>query len=415
MNRMNPALSKIDDMANYMRPQVLTVRDRLGQPRHAIQIIIGPRQVGKTTLIHQVMASTDLPGEYHAADAIDRPGSEWIEHIWGLARRTAGGGDTDRPLLLVIDEIQKVPNWAEMIKRLWDEDTAAGIPIQVVLLGSSPLLLGKGLTESLTGRFELTRLMHWSFPEMAGAFGWDLDTYIYHGGYPGSAPLLSDADRWSAYIRDALVEPTLVRDIYDLRNIRKPVLIRRLYDLTVEYAGQILSYNKMLGQLDDAGNTTTLAEYIELLDKIGILAGLEQYHPTGMRRKRSSPKLIMYNTALITAGRPRSFEETRRDLVNWGRLVEAAVGSHLINSIAGTNHRLYYWRERDLEVDFVLAGPGSLQAIEVKAGRRTRTRSGLAAFRRRFPGARSMIIGGDGLPLAEFFKTPLADLAYLST
>ncbi len=387
-----------------------TLVERLREPRRLIQIVYGPRQVGKTTMIRQVLSEAGLPGDYHLATAEGDHGAAWLQNIWDMAR-TESTREGEAPRILVIDEIQKIPNWAETIKRLWDQDTVAERRLQVVLLGSSPLLMRRGLTESLAGRFELIRLMHWTWPEMREAFGWDLDRFIFFGGYPGSAEFVDEPERWSSYILDALVEPTLARDIHDLRDIRKPALVRRLYDLSVEYAGQILSYNKMLGQLDDAGNTTTLAEYLTVLGQVGFLTGLEKYDPAAVRRKRSSPKLTVYNMALMTAARPIDFRAARADTRRWGRLVEAAVGAHLINAVAGTRIELGYWRQRNLEVDYVLSGPGGLLAIEVKSGTRSRETRGLRTFQNRYPGARTLVVGGEGMDLRHFFSKTIDELA----
>lgn len=400
---------------SFKRHHFSTILARLREPRRNIQIVFGPRQVGKTTLVRQVSAEFPSDCDYFAADALAAPEPAWIEQVWGVARRAlADRRQGTGRRVLVIDEVQKIPRWADMVKLLWDQDTAAGRDLHVVLLGSSPLLIRQGLGESLAGRFELIRMMHWSWPEMQQAFGWDLETFVCHGGYPGAAPLLSGPGdtvaRWAAYIRDSLVEPALTRDIADLQRIRKPALLRRLFELGTAHAGQILSYNKMLGQLDEAGNTTTLAEYLTLLEQIGMMAGLEKYDPSLLRRKRSSPKLAVFNTALMTALRPEELPDLRRDPVRWGRLVEAAVGAHLLNEAATAQAGLHYWRDRDLEVDYVVSSGSRLLAIEVKSGIRLRTQNGMQAFRRNHPEAKRLIVGAEGMPLDVFFRSTVGDL-----
>ena len=398
-------------MTTFQRAPFKVLKNRLEQPRLKIQMVTGPRQVGKTTLVHQVLASQNLPFDFHLADAMDHMNHSWIDHIWTLSRKNWDLQDPDQTRILVIDEIQKVPNWAEMVKRLWDQDTASGRKIQVVLLGSSPLLLQKGMTESLMGRFERIGLTHWSWAEMKEAFGWDLDTFIYFGGYPGAAPFIQDEARWAEYVLESLVEPTLSRDVYDLKTIQKPGLMRKLFDFGVDYSSQVISYTKMLGQLHDAGNTVTIAEYLTLLDQVSFLCGLEKYDPAGTRRRRSSPKLNVYNTALMNAPRVQGFNGTRRDQVLWGRIVEAAVGAHLLNGISASRVKLYYWRERDLEVDFVLESSALVLGIEVKSGTRNRSRTGMAAFTKRFPGAETRLIGGGGMELEELFSMSVREIA----
>lgn len=397
-------------MHTFKRAQYSTLKKRLEQPRMRIQILTGPRQIGKTTLIHQVLESLNRPFDFHSADAMDHSNHSWIEHIWTLARKDWDQQQETQTRILIIDEIQKVPNWAEMVKRLWDQDTADGRQIQIVLLGSSPLLLQKGMTESLMGRFERIQLTHWTWPEMNAAFGWDLDTFIFYGGYPGAAPFLPDEERWAEYVIESLVEPTLSRDVYDIKTIQKPALMRKLFDFGVDYSSQIISYTKMLGQLHDAGNTVTIAEYLTLLEKVSFLCGLEKYDPAGTRKRRSSPKLNVFNMALMNAPRIQGFDFSRRDQATWGRIVEAAVGAHLLNGISGSPLKLYYWRERDLEVDFVLESSAGILGIEVKSGTRIRTRTGMKAFSKRFPGAKTLMIGGGGLELSDFFSQPVKAL-----
>ncbi len=375
---------------------------RLRQPRRFIQVLAGPRQVGKTTLARQALATATLPGTLVSADEPTLRGRTWLEAQWGAARATAAGR---RGAMIVLDEVQKIPAWSEVVKRLWDEDTASGLKLHVVILGSSPLLLQAGLTESLAGRFEILRLPHWSFSEMRDAFGWTLDRYVYFGGYPGSAPLIRDRERWARYIVDSLIETSVSRDILLLTRVDKPALLRRLFRLSCDYSGQILSYTKMLGQLQDAGNTTTLAHYLDLLAGAGMVAGLQKFSGSQVRQRGSSPKLLALNTALITASIAESPSQARSAPDLWGRLVETAVGAHLINTAAGTGCEVTYWREGSIEVDFVLRSGKELVAIEVTSGRR-KDRRGLTAFKTHYPKARPLIVGADGIPLVEFLAHP---------
>lgn len=380
---------------------------RLKERRRFVQVLAGPRQVGKTTLVRQVMEASGMPAHYASADEPTLRDRTWLEQQWEIARLKARDGKAGG--LLIIDEIQKVPNWSSVVKWLWDADTNSGVPLKVVLLGSSPLLVQSGLAESLAGRFEVIPVPHWSFAEMREGFGWNLEQYIFYGAYPGAAELAADdPERWRRYILDALIETTLSRDILLLTRVDKPALLRRLFQLGCAYSGQILSYQKMVSQLTDAGNTTTLAHYLELLQGAGMLAGLAKFAPKQARQRGSSPKLQVLNTALMSAQDQRSMAEVRQDGNSWGRLVESCIGAHLFNSSFGTNLSVTYWRERNLEVDFVLQGGKTTVAIEVKSGARRESLPGLEAFARIFKPTRQLLVGGQGIPLEEFLSQPAA-------
>lgn len=389
----------------YRRPILKVVLARLKEPRKFIQALIGPRQVGKTTVVRQALEASGSAFHYSSADAPTPRDAAWIEAQWDIARLRAK--DNGRSgAVLVLDEAQKVAGWSEVIKRLWDEDSASGAALKVVLLGSAPLLVRQGLTESLAGRFEIIRVPHWSFAEIREAFGLGLERYLYFGGYPGSAGLVSDEERWRHYILDSLVETTLSRDILLQTRVDKPALLRQLFRLGCDYSGQILSYQKMLGQLQDAGNTVTLAHYLELLSGAGMLTGLQKYSGNRLRQRGSSPKLVVLNTALMTSGTERSFSTARGNPDFWGRLVESAVGAHLINGLSGTGIEVFYWREANHEVDFVLKGKGHVTALEVTSSRRKDSLPGMTAFANEFHPQRKLLVGGQGIPVEEFLATP---------
>jgi predicted AAA+ superfamily ATPase len=390
-----------------IRPQFKVVLTRLAEPRRFIQVLAGPRQVGKTTLVRQVLEHAPDPFHYASADEPVINTMVWLAQQWELARLKAAEHGA---AILVLDEIQKIPRWATLVKQLWDEDTAHGRQVKVVLLGSAPLLLQNGLGESLAGRFELIPLAHWSWPEMREAFGLTLEQYIYYGGYPGAAPLLDDHQRWAAYIRDALIETTISRDILLMTRVDKPALLRRLFHLGCQYSGQILSYQKMTGQLQDAGNTTTLAHYLELLAGAGMLTGLPKYSGNRIRQRASSPKLQVLNTALLAALSVQDLAAALMDREHWGRVVESAIGAHLLNGAVGQGIEVSYWREGNLEVDFVLQQGEQLVAIEVKSNRKRDALPGLAAFTKAYPGARTLLAGGQGIPLQEFLEMPVSAL-----
>lgn len=378
------------------------LRNRLAGPRTFIQLLVGPRQVGKTTLVHQARATFHGRSHFGSADLPGLTDATWVEQQWEVARALASSGE---PCLLALDEVQKVPGWSETVKRLWDEDTAAGLDLRVVLLGSSPLLLQSGSSESLAGRFEMLRVTHWTFSEMRAAFGLTLEQWLFYGGYPGAIIVAEDEERWRRYILDALIETTISRDIQLMTRIDKPALLRRLFALGCEYSGQILSYQKMTGQLQDAGNTTTLAHYLEVLGAAGLIMGLPKHTKERVRQRASSPKLLALNTALVTSMSFRSATDFRTDHELRGRLVETAVGAHLVNGLIGANARVSYWREGDKEVDFVVERGDRCLAIEVKSGRPRSAPPGLAAFEAAFGPCRKLLVGSGGMELEAFFTT----------
>ena len=407
-------------MESFQRSQVITVVQRLAEAPHRLIALLGPRQTGKTTIVRQALRRIDLKSRYLAVDEPDSPSpvlrvpsdaseatvpltqvrdTDWLVRNWEDARSEAER--FGRGFVLVFDEIQKIPRWSETVKGLWDADRARGCPLHVVILGSAPLLMQSGLHESLAGRFESIRVTHWSFKEMSEAFGFDLPTYLYFGGYPGAVPFVRDPDRWRDYVLGALVNPNIERDLLSMTRVDKPALLKGLFELGAVYSGQILSYNKMLGQLQDAGNTTTLARYLDLLSSAGLLTGLPKYSNRPHLRRGSSPKLNVLNTALMTAGSGYSFDEAKADRTFHGRLVESAVGAHLFNT-AASDIRLHYWRDTPFEVDFVLQHGIQLIPVEVKSGAKTRSLQGMAAFEQRFRPRRSLIVGEGHIPLDEF-------------
>ncbi len=390
----------------YTRPQSETLGRRLAEPRRFLQAVAGPRQVGKTTLVQQVTEASGLATRFASADEPTLRGRDWIEQQWEAARLAAREAGK-RGAVLVVDEIQKIAGWSETVKRLWDEDTRARRPLKVLLLGSAPLLIARELTESLAGRFEVLHLPHWSFAEMRAAFGWSLDQYLFYGGYPGAAPLIREHERWARYIIDSLIETTISRDVLLLSRVDKPALLRRLFQLGCRYSGQILSYTKMLGQLQDAGNATTLAHYLDLLASAGMVTGLQKFAGQAVRQRGSSPKLQVLNTALMTAQTGLTLKEARADREFWGRLTESAVGAYLANAAAAGSMEVFYWRDRNKEVDFILRVGRRIVAIEVKSGRTREARPGVAAFADAFKPQRTLLVGGDGIPVQDFLLQPV--------
>ena len=424
-------------MPTFHRPHVERLVSLLTEERqHRLIAITGPRQTGKTTIARQALAALASSGTAWRYVAVDAPpgtgpglqpgdthswpefrepsradpgtffgqrDARWLVGIWQQARYVAERSPDGA--VLVLDEIQDVPDWSRTVKGLWDEDQATGCPLRVVVMGSAPLHLLVGLGERLVGRFLPLSVSHWSLAEMVGAFSCSMDEYLFFGGYPAGAEWWDDEDDWRSYIEDGIVQRNVERDILSLTRVDKPALLSGLLELGSLYSGQILSYNKMLGQLQDAGNTTTLARYLTLLGGAGLLTGLGQYSSKAHRRRASSPKLNVLNTALMTASSGYTFEEAKADRSFWGRIVESAVGAHLHNTLA-PGVRLYYWRHNGMEVDFVLARGPRLTAIEVKTGVPRGRLSGLREFERRFKPTHSMVVGTEGVALHEFLSEP---------
>lgn len=394
----------------YIRRQYTTLKERIEEPRKFIQVIAGPRQVGKTTLVNQVLRQIELAYAVEVADGVDAKDTDWIRRVWDSAR-TAMLFRKEKEYLLVIDEIQKIANWSEAVKKEWDEDTRKGVNLKVVLLGSSRLLLKKGLTESLAGRYELIRLGHWRYQEMRDAFGFTLDEYVYFGGYPGPAHLIRNERRWKKYVKDSLVAPAIDKDVIMTSNIYKPALMKRLFELGCGYSAEILSLTKLIGQLQDAGNVTTLAGYLEILNQCSLLAALQKYARADARKYNSIPKYQVYNNALMTAYKGQTFENDRTDPKVWGRWVESAVGAYLLSMAEELDYQLYYWREGDDEVDFIIANGGESVAIEVKSGRRGMN-SGLPKFVKAFQPKLSFVVGTSGVSLEDFLSSDLDALIH---
>ena len=394
-------------LPQFKRDIELQIKDRLAENAKFIQVVIGPRQVGKTTAVRQALADLGLPSHYSVADLPAPPEPAWIEAQWKQSRNMA---EKHGSVILVLDEVQKVERWSEVVKKLWDEDRAEGRDIRVAVLGSSALLLHRGLFESLAGRFELLRCGHWTFKECRDCFKWNLDTFLYFGGYPGAAPLISGQERWAEYVRNSLIETAISKDVLLMNRIEKPALLRKVFVLACEYAAEILTYQKMLGQLADAGNTTTLAGYGQLLMSAYLIAVLEKYSEKKIKRRASSPKWLPLNTALITAMSQKKFEELRGDPEMWGRLVDAAVGAYLFQECDKRGWGLFYWREGNQEVDYVLRKGEDLIALEVKSGRKKPRASDLGAFSEKFEPIKSLVIGTSGISLEEFFTQDLSAL-----
>lgn len=382
----------------YKRHIVSEIKKRINEPRRFIQIVIGPRQTGKTTAVTQALE--DYPYPYLFAEATkDESDVDWLRAQWYRARNLLGPAISDA--LLIIDEVQYIDNWSSVVKTLWDEDTRIGLGLHVVLTGSSATLIQEGLNESLNGRFELLHCAHWSYAECRDAFDYSLDDYLFFGGYPGTAELRRDPRRWLRYMRTSIIEPSIANDVLLLDDVRKPELMRKLFEVGAAYSGQEISYRKLMGQLDDAGNSVTIAHYLKLLSSAGLLSGLLKYDPRLLREKSSSPRLMVHNTALMTASYGRRRARLLTDPELRGHLVESAVGAFLINKSIDDGFDVMWWREGNDEVDFVIADDEDVTAVEVKSGRVKSTR-GMTRFVLENPRVHTLVVGSYECPLERF-------------
>lgn len=382
----------------YERALVGKLAERLSEPRHFIQIVTGPRQTGKSTAVSQALEKTDIP---RAEFSFDRPRdrrSRKLEEVWHSARTLA---QERGEAVLSLDEVQKVPDWSGTVKYLWDEDARLGVNLKVVVTGSSTLMLRKGMADSLKGRFELSQSTQWTYAECKEAFGCSLEEYLYFGGYPGAVQLRSDEGRWLAYMRDSIIEPTLSQDVLEMETVRKPALLRALFEVGAAYSAQEVSYRKLLGQLDDRGNTDTIAHYLGLLDQAGLMTGLRKYDEKVLRERASSPRLLVHDTSLMVASSGERRARLLEDRERRGHLVETAVGAYLLASASSEGFSVNWWRDGAAEVDFVVTQGRRRTAIEVKSGRIKGTR-GLGEFVRRFPGTYALVVGSDEFPVEDF-------------
>ena len=420
-------------MPSFQRAQVATLLSRLREEPRRIIALSGPRQSGKTTIVRQALARLGqedrVRGLYFAADepapdfgglptaptartsSIMTPGrlpvvpnepldARWIVRRWEWARAEA---DSTGRAVLVLDEVQRAPQWSTPVKGLWDRDRMEGRRLHVVVLGSAPLLMQSGLSESLVGRTEPLPVPHWSLAEMAAAFGFGLDEFLFFGGYPGTADLIHDLSSWRRTVADFITR-TVERDVASMSRVDRPALLRNLFDAAAAYSAQPVTLRTLLGELDSRENAGTIARYLELLESAELIVGLRKHRGEPVIR-RSPPKLVVLNTALVTAPAVRTFEGARADRSYWGRIVESAVGAHLHQTRSPGIH-LGYWRDDRREVDFVLRAEGRVLGIEVKSGRPRGGYFGLEAFRARFPRARTLLVGEGGVEVADFLSEP---------
>ena len=375
-----------------------------------MQIVMGPRQVGKSTLVGQFTEGISVPFDFFAADSVNRFDTSWIPNKWQQARMRMDI-HSEQEHILVIDEVQKIKGWSEQVKKEWDEDSRSHRNLKVILLGSSRLLLQKGLEESLEGRFETIKMGYWDWQEMHEAFGFSIDEYVYFGGFPGLAPDIQDEDRWRNLMEDSIISPILTRDILEIEEIRNPALLRQVFELACIESAKELSLTKMQGTMN-SGTVPTIKNYLDILNKSMTVQPLQNYSPSRIKEKQSVPKMQVFNNAFRNRFGSFSFDEARVDPAEWGRQIESAVGAHLANRSMVDDYELFYWRnERRQECDYVLRKGQALVAIEVKSGSVDKT-VGFEKFKEQFADkvTAAFIVGPQALPLEDFFIMDLKSL-----
>lgn len=396
----------------YERIYYKLIKERIEEPRKFIQVVTGPRQVGKTAVVKQVLKTLKTPWLMFSADEVPSAQREWIANCWESARAKLRAEQVES-VVLVIDEVQKIKGWSEVVKKMRDEDSFHDTPVKLILLGSSRVLQERDMADSLMGRFETIKIPHWSFFEMEEAFNFSLEQYIYYGGYPGAAELIGDESRWAEYIRSAIIDATINKDVLADAVVNKPALLRQTFELAAAYSGEIVSLTKMIGQLQDAGNTTTLSSYLQLLQDSGLVCGLQKYSPDGLRRRASIPKYQVYNNALKSIYCGATLHEAMKDHKLWGRLFESAVGCHIINTAFTSGIHPYYWRDGNDEVDYVMRNGSKVVGIEVKSNME-RYNKGLARFREQFNPTSAFVVGYEGYPVVDFLTADLRDFLKLT-
>lgn len=394
----------------YQRRHLNILKSRMAEPRRRMQIVMGPRQVGKSTLVGQFTEGISVPFDFFAADGVNRFDSSWIPNKWQQVRMRMDI-HSEQEHILIIDEVQKIRGWSEQVKKEWDEDSRSHRNLKVILLGSSRLLLQKGLEESIEGRFETIKMGYWDWQEMHEAFGFSMDEYVYFGGFPGLAPDIQDEDRWRNLMEDSIISPILTRDILEIEEIRNPALLRQVFELACIESTKELSLTKMQGTMN-SGTVPTIKNYLDILNKSMIVQPLQNYSPSRVKEKQSVPKMQVFNNAFRNRFGTFSFDEARVDPAEWGRLVESAVGAHLANRAMTDDYELFYWRnERRQECDYVLRKGQALVAIEVKSGSVDKT-VGFEKFKEQFADnvTAAFIVGPHALPLDDFFIMDLKSL-----
>ncbi len=372
-------------------PLLNLLKTRLKEKSPLIQVICGPRQIGKSTSLQQFHEQSGSEKKIYLVSGDGIAQANWINEQWQNAI------DTNR--ILIIDEIQKIPQWSETVKKLWDAGIRNHRPIKCVLTGSSSLSLQNGLTESLTGRFELIQANHWTLDQTLAIKKMSLNEYLTFGGYPGSYRFLNNLQRWSSYMTQSIVETVITKDILTQAHVKSPALFRQAFYMFSSVPAQVISYHKLLGQLQDKGNIDLIKYYLYLFENAFLIKTIHKFSNNEIKKKGSSPKIILMAPALSSFHRLDNLDETA-----YGRIFESMVGAEFIKA----NLEIFYWSEGDYEVDFVLKHKDKLIAIEVKS-RRNKKATSIEYFLKKYPEAHTIFITKDNFQI--FSKDVKAFLA----
>lgn len=376
------------------------LRQRLSEPAPGrIQLLTGPRQVGKTTVLLELAAELRPVAVYIAADSAEASLPGYLDRVWVQAEELA---ELHGRAVVLLDEVHALPDWAGRLKAEWDRLRRRRIPVHVVASGSSALRLAGASRESLAGRFERMTLTHWTVSSLAEVFGLDpaeaAEQLVRRGGYPGAMAYRDDPDRWAAYVRDAIVEPAIGRDILALGAVRKPGLLRQVFAVCTGSPAGIVSLQKIQGRLQDSGALETIAHYLELLEEAYLVAAVRKYSARAARRRSAPPKLITLSNALLAVSDPLGSPDAEAEPARFGAWLENACLAHAWNS----GQTVMYWREEPFEVDGVISGSWGSWAVEVKTGHVALSDlRPLLEFHRRQPQFRPLLIAdARALPIA---------------
>lgn len=355
-----------------------------------IQLLVGPRQVGKTTLLLELEKKFKKRAFYAALDSPESSMPGFWERFWTRVEEAAQSGKT---LVVLLDEVHGLPNWSLLLKSKWDRIVKDQLPIHIVATGSSALKLSTDSRESLAGRFERLILTHWMLSDFMKAFHLSLakavDLFIKMGAYPGAFQYISAFSRWKAYVRDAIVEPAIGRDIMALAPIRRPALLRQVFAICMAAPAQIISLQKIVGQLQDAGAIETVSYYLSLLEEAFLVAAIAKYSPRELRMRSSPPKIIVLSNALMAAMDQNDPPDAKKDPVRFGAWVENACLAKAWNA----GQKVTYWREEPFEVDAIVEGSWGKWAIEVKTGHVIPSDlRGLLELTQRYPAFRPLVL-----------------------
>jgi hypothetical protein len=330
---------------------------------------------------------------YVASDEPDAALPGFWERRWAEAEARAGQGNA----VLLLDEIHHLSDWAARLKSHWDRARRRHIPIHVVATGSSALRVATGSRESLAGRFERLTLSHWPAAALVEAFHLSpreaAHNFVRFGSYPGAVEFQQNFARWRDYLRDAIIEPAIGRDVLALGTVRRPALLRQVFAIATGAPAQIMSLQKMQGQLQDRGALETVAHYLALLQDAYLVVPLEKYAIQVHRRRASPPKLVVLNNALLSATHPNGPPDPAREPDRFGFWVENACLAFAINQ----DQQVTYWREEPQEVDAILDGSWGKWAVEVKTGKfDIQALRGLLEFCRRNSAFTPLVISAPG-------------------